>query len=315
MTSRGRTSPASTSGSFRAQAGERSRVAIDTDVELGFLDPYRTEAEQRLRDGYPYWKTNPDCGESSAAWYVVLKENHVPVEMMIATTADDEDHVWLSVNGHTFDPQPGTNPGVSYNNGRRHDPNEGWPSLEPYLRHSAEPDVALAAIAATYQHALNLWTGDEHDRLERAATNDLTEWIRQRPEAVATIDLAVERLTASGKAEHAAHANIIEAALTATDPETGMHPSTRKAMLRQALTETAENDNWTGARTIMATVIAARQHLAYHQQQTTDYQPPLHEIVSAVEHEPAFADLAGHTVPLAQAIRAHMHLRQQESGT
>lgn len=177
-----------------------------------------------------------------------------------------------------------------------------------------EHDVALTEIAAVYRHALDLWTGDEHDVLEQSATNALTEWIRERPAAVAAIERAVERLTESGKAQHAAHTKAIADALAATDPETGMHPSTRKAVLRQALTETASDDNWTGARGIMAIVVTARQHLAYHQQQAVTYEPPLHELVRAIETEPAFADLAGSALPLAQAIRTHLCKQPPASG-
>lgn len=182
-------------------------------------------------------------------------------------------------------------------------------SFRPHAgeRSRATPhDSALDEIAGIYQQALHHWTGPEHDALETQATGQLVTWIADHPEAVDTIARAVNDLTAHGRAEHAAHARLITEALAATHPDTGMHPSTRRAALRQALTETADNDNWTGARDIMSLTTTARQHLAYHQEQATDYQPPLHEIVRAIEHEPAFADLAGHTLPLAQAIRSHI---------
>lgn len=100
------------------------------------LTQYRAEVEQRLKDGNP--NGVPDCAESSAAWYVVLHEHGIAATMMMGSTDAGQDHVWLNIDGKTFDVQPQLNPGVKYDEGYEIDPDaDGWPSLAPYRKTAA----------------------------------------------------------------------------------------------------------------------------------------------------------------------------------
>ena len=95
---------------------------------------YYDEVMARAEQGNPYGYHIPDCGELSAAWYVVLEDHGHQVRMMVGTTKTGEDHAWLEVDGEVFDPLPETNPGVAYEDGYEVDPTSptAWPSINPY---------------------------------------------------------------------------------------------------------------------------------------------------------------------------------------